>query len=170
MPSVLVVCYSSTGTSRRLAQLLCSQRGWPLGEIRDLRHRSALTCVLDSLLRRHPGIRYEGPRPSEFQRVLLISPIWMHRLCGPMRSFIVQFRNDLQQVAVACTMGSGGASNAFAEVGHILGHRPIACATFLQREVDDGSCTARLLEFGEALWLSAPEGTGPGRTQPAAVL
>lgn len=45
--------------------------------------------VLDSLLRRRPGIRYQGPDPADFRAVVLVSPIWMYRLAGPMRSFVV---------------------------------------------------------------------------------
>lgn len=151
MARVLVICYSYTGTARRAAQLLCSHHGWPLGEVHDAAPRGTLRCVLDSLLRRRPAIRYEGPEPRAFDTVVLVAPIWMYRLAGPMRTFVAHHRDQLQRVAVLATMNSGGASNAFAEVAQLLGHAPVASAAFLQREIDDGSGTSRLLDVGDAL-------------------
>ena len=155
MDTILLVCYSYTGTTRRVAELLASHHGWPLGQVSDAKPRAGglgtLRCVLDALLHRHPPIRYEGPDPGDFRTVVLLAPVWMYGLAGPMRSFIVQHREALRRVAVICTMGSGGGSNALSHVARLLGHAPIASACFLQREVDDGSCTSRVLAFGQTL-------------------
>lgn len=155
MDSILVVCYSYTGTARRLAQLLCSHHGWPLGEVIEEHPRGAaagtLRCVLDSLLRRHPAVRYEGPDPDDFHTVVLVSPIWMYRLAGPMRSFVAARREALRRVAVILTMGAGGASNAVAEISHVLGHAPILVGAYTAQEIEIGSGTARLLAFGDEL-------------------
>ena len=151
MDSIMVVCYSHTGTSRRAAQLLASHHGWPLGEIRDVGRRGTLRCVVESLLRRRPAIRYEGPAPGDFRTVVLVAPIWVWQLAAPMRSFVAEHGAQLRRVAAVVTMGSEGASNAFAEIAHLLGHPPIASAAFLQREIEDGSATERLLAFGDQL-------------------
>ena len=152
MDSILVVCYSYTGISRRAAQLLCSHHGWPLGEITEFRRRGTWGCVLDSLLRRRPEIRYHGPHPADFRTVVLVAPIWMYRLAGPMRSFVVREKDSLRRVAVVSTMNSGGASNAVGEIAHLLGHGVVIdAAAFKARQIEDGSGTARLLAFGDAL-------------------
>lgn len=143
MDKILVVFYSYTGTSRRLVQLLCSQLDWPSGEIVEERARSGasgtLRCVADSLLRRQPRIRYQGPDPRGFGTVVLVSPIWAYRLASPMRSFVADRRDDLQQIAVVSVMGGSGAPNAVAEIGHLLGRAPSLGTAFTTREVDDGS-------------------------------
>lgn len=162
MDTILLVCYSYTGTTRRVAELLASHNGWPLGQVSDAKPRAGgsgtLRCVAESLLRRRPPIRYEGPDPADFRTVVLLAPVWMYSLASPMRSFIAQHREALRRVAVICTMASGGGSNALGEVARLLGHAPIASACYLQRQVDDGSCTSRLLGFGQALQ--------PGKTPP----
>lgn len=152
MDSILVVCYSYTGISRRAAELLCSHHGWPLGNIAEAEPgRGTWRCVLDSWLRRHPEIRYQGPDPADFHTVVLVAPIWMYRLAGPMRSFVAREKESLRRVAVISTMNSGGASNAVAEIAHLLGHDVIHAAAFTAREIEDGSGTGRLLAFGDAL-------------------
>lgn len=165
MDSILVVCYSYTGVSRRAAQLLCSHHGWPLGEISDIKPRGTWRCMLDSLLRRQPEIRYQGPDPADFRTVVLVSPIWMYRLAGPMRSFVAHEGEDLRRVAVVSTMNSGGASNAVGEIAHLLGHGVIDAAAFTAREIEDGSGTARLLAFGDGL---QPGSTASQPARPAA--
>lgn len=151
MDSMLVICYSYTGTSRRAAQVLGSQHGWPLGEVIDPAPRSTLRCVLDSLLHRRPPVVYEGPDPGDFRTVVLVAPVWMYRLAGPMRSFVAKHRERLPRVAFIATQGSGGATRACSEIARILGRAPIASTAFLQREIDDGSGITRLLAFGDAL-------------------
>ncbi len=150
MDSILVVHYSLSGVSRRVAQLLASHHGWPLGTIEDRRPRVGLRgtwrCVLDSLLDRQPRIRYRGPVPEEFRTVVLVAPIWMYRLAAPMRSFLHEHR--LRRVAVVVTMGSAGASNAFAEVHRITGKAPVATLALTAHEVESGSGTGRLIEMG----------------------
>ncbi|HVZ42852.1 MAG TPA: flavodoxin [Ramlibacter sp.] len=167
MDSILVVCYSYSGVTRRAAQLIASHHGWPLAEIRDRRPgRDWWRCVFDSLLRRHPRIDYDGPSPGDFRTVVLMAPIWAWRLAGPMRSFIAAHRESLSRFAMVTTMGSGGASNAVGEASRILGHAPIATVAFTQRALEDGSATARLLAFGDDL---LPPSTAARTTQSAAI-
>lgn len=155
MDSILVVFYSATGTTRKAAQLLAGSHGWALGEILDEKPRTGATgylrSVLDSMLGRHPAIRYEGPDPADFHTVVLMSPVWVYRLCGPMRSFIASHRDSLHRVAVASTMGSAGASNALLEISRQLGQHPVLADAFTAREISDGSATQRLLDFADRL-------------------
>ena len=153
MDKILVVFYSYTGTCRLLAELMCAQLGWPRGQVVETRSRAGamgtLRCVLDSLLRRRPLIRYEGPDPSQYEAVVLVSPIWIYGLAAPMRSFVA--KADLPRVAVVSVMGREGASNAVAEIDRLLGHAPLVATAFTTREVDDGSCASRLQAFARAL-------------------
>ena len=158
MNNVLVIVYSCTGTSRRVAELLCSQQRWPMAEIFDVHPRSGAMgnwrCLLDSFFRRQPAIRYDGPPPCDFDAVVLVSPIWMLQLAGPMRSFVARQRDRLPDVAVLSVMGGQGAPNAAAEVGKLLARAPILSSAVTVREVDDGSCTGRLQAFGTALRIA----------------
>lgn len=155
MNNVLVIVYSYTGTSRRVAELLCSQQGWPMAEITDARPRGGALgnwrCMLDSFFRLQPAIGYDGPPPSDFDAVVLVSPIWMLKLAGPMRSFVARQRDRLPDVAVLSVMGGQGALNAAAEIGKLLGREPLLSSSVTMREVDDGSCAGRLKAFGTAV-------------------
>lgn len=155
MRTVLVIFHSRGGTSRRAARLLAAQQAWPTGEVVEERPRSGiggtLACVIDSLLRRHPPVRYVGPDPGDFDLVVLVSPIWAWRLSGPMRSFASAHGRRLRSYAVLSTMGAGGAANAEAELRRLTGRSPVLCAAVLARHVEDGSCATTLEAFGDTL-------------------
>jgi flavodoxin len=171
----LIVAYSNTGTCRRVADLLASKLQWPRGEISEHRSRTGaagiLRCVADSLLRRHPEIRYEGPDPRGFDMVVLIAPIWLYRLAGPMRSFVRDHASGLKRVAVISVMGGQGATNAFSEIDQILGRPPVLSTSFTAREVDDGSYSPGLEAFGSAVRDNATkeEAIRPTTLSPSAV-
>lgn len=155
MAKILVVYYSYTGSSRTVAELLCSQQGWQLAAIEETRPRrgawGSWRCLLDSFFRRCPEIREDGLSPIGFDAVVLVSPIWALRLAGPMRTFVARWRNLLPRVCVVSIMGGRGAANAVAEIGRITGRTPVLSTAFTLREVDDGSLAARLQAFGTAL-------------------
>lgn len=155
MTDILVVFYSYTGVSRRVAQLLSSHHGFSLGEIHEVKHRAGalggLRCVLDSLLGRHPAIRYEGPDPADCRAVVIVSPIWAYQMAGPMRSFLREYKSRIHRYAQVTVMNAAGASNAVAEAARLMGSAPVMTGEFLSRRIEDGTGTGDLLEFGDAL-------------------
>jgi len=158
MSKILVVTYSFTGTGSRLSELLCRSRGWAAAQVVEVRPRRSLAtlrCVVDSLLRLRPPIRYDGPDPSGFDVVVLVAPIWLYRLASPVRSFVAEYRNLMRNVAVITLMGGKGGQNAAAEVGHLLGRPPLMSAVFTMGEVDNGSYASRLEAFGLAIESAA---------------
>ncbi|QEI05823.1 flavodoxin [Pigmentiphaga aceris] len=158
MSKILIVMYSRTGTCRGLATRLSRQQGWPLGEISDAdaspsraSKRGTWQCLLDSWRRREPPIRYDGPRPAEFDIVVTVSPIWLYRLAGPMRSFLAEHRVQLRQLAVVSVMGKRGAPNALAEITRLTNRRPVAELAIAKHELDEESVDRKLTPFATKL-------------------
>ena len=159
MGSTLIVYYTYTGNSRQLAHLLAAQHRWPVGEVIEKRPRNGLgyvRCILDSVFRRRPAVRYEGPDPSNFETVVLVAPVWMQQLAGPMRSFVSEQRSHIGRVAVLMTMGARGGSNAVAEIGRLLDRDPVVSEVVTAREVEDGSCAQAVDAFGASVDRAKP--------------
>jgi hypothetical protein len=149
---VLAVSYSYTGRCRKLRQALAARLGWAEGEITDrYPGRAAWRCILDSLLRRKPRIRYTGPALDSFDAVVLIAPIWAQKLASPMRTFVSNPRPQAPMVALVSVMGGGGAPDALTEVTRLLGQAPAVFASFTQREVDDGSFAEHIEALSRSL-------------------
>ena len=113
MSEILVISYSNTGTSRRLAQMLCQQQGWPMAEISEVQPRCGfsgqLSCLLDSWMRRRPPIFYMGPPPNEYDAVVLVAPVWSWRLAGPVRSFLKLMNEQLPDLVMVSVTQNPGA-------------------------------------------------------------
>lgn len=155
MSEILVISYSNTGTSRRLAQLLCKQQGWPMAEISEVDPRSGLPgrlrCLLDSRLRRRPLICYTGPLPNAYDAVVLVAPVWSSRLAGPVRSFVKLMCEQLPDLAIISVTQDWDAPDVIAELGLLMGCFPVLSTTFTPNEVNDGRCAGRLQAFGKAI-------------------
>ena len=168
MRQVLVVVYSYTGTSRRVAQRLAAELASPIGEAVDGKPRSGwLRCVLDSVFRRRPAIRYAGPDLARFDTVVLVAPIWVEGLAAPMRTFVADHAAELREFAIVSVMGSKGAPNAVAEISRLTGRRPLLHAAFKRREIEDGSAEARIGVFARA--VERVQGAAPTSVPDAAL-
>ena len=153
MSEILVISYSNTGTSRRLAQMLCKQQGWPMAEISELQPRyglsGQLSCLLDSWMRRLPSISYTGPPPNEYDAIVLVAPVWSWRLAGPVRSFLKLMSKQLPDIAMISVTQSLEALDVIAELSSLIGYFPVSSTTFTPEEVNDESCLTRLNIFGK---------------------
>jgi hypothetical protein len=151
MSEILVISYSDTETSRRLAQILCKQQGWPMAEISEVHPRCGfsgqISCLLDSWMHRRPSICYSGPPPNEYDAVVLVSPVWSWRLAGPVRSFIKLMNEQLPDLAMISVAKSWKAGNVIAEISSLTGYSPVSSATFTPDEVNNESCLERLQIF-----------------------
>src|SRR5690606_41897132 len=87
MHNILLVCYSRTGNTRLVADELVQITGCRLGLIHDLRPRTGISgdwrCMFDGWLRTRPAYRYEGPKPEDFEHIVLLTPVWMRGLAAP---------------------------------------------------------------------------------------
>ncbi len=153
MSEILVISYSNTGASRRLAQMLCNQQGWPMAEISEVKPRCGLSgqlsCLLDSWLRRRPSIFYTGPPPNEYDAVVLVAPVWAWRLAGPVRSFLKLMSEQLPDLALISVTPSIEIFDVIAELASLTGSSPVLSTTFTPDEINNESCWARLRIFGK---------------------
>lgn len=158
MSEILVISYSNTGTSRRLAQMLCQQQGWPMAEISEVHPRCGfsgqLNCLLDSWMRRRPSISYTGPPPNEYDAVVLVAPVWSWRLAGPVRSFVKLMNEQLPDIAMISVAESLETRSVISEISSLMGYCPVSNTTFTPDEINDGRCLERLQIFGKETELA----------------
>ena len=155
MDSILVVVYSETGLARQVARQLNAERGWPVGEIHDLRSHpetpGVLRPLLDSLLHRDAPIAYQGPDPGDFRTVVIVTPMLAGRVPAAMRAFLSHHREQLRRVAIVSILKSDDAVSAVPEVAQLLGHAPIHNATFTAAELEGEGGAGHVRDFGDFL-------------------
>ncbi len=147
----LVVYFSRTGHTRQLAEEIAGRCGADVDEIRESRSRRGLWGYLQSgweaLHRAAPPVRPAGKAPSEYELVVIGTPVWNFSLAGPVRSYARQHAGEFKRVAFFCTEGGSGDARAFAELSEICGKAPLATVAVTEKQLPASAHAAPVEQF-----------------------
>jgi flavodoxin len=152
---VLVVYYSRTGATRRLAEALANALQADIEPITDRENRSGifgyLRSVAESLQKRGASITPMNTDPASYDLVVVGTPVWAWSVSSPVRSYLAAYRGHLPDIAFFCTMGGRGSERAFEEMQAIAGKASRANYALTAREVASETYGAHLAQFLEQL-------------------
>ncbi len=155
MSKALIVFYSNTGHTRRIAEAIAALGNWPTAEIRDVTsHRGVwgnLRCVIESILKIKPRIEFDAPVLSSFDLIIIGTPVWVGRIASPVRSFLSLHVHSLQRVAFFCTCGSTQPGTVFDQLSEASGKTPVSTMVISDNDLKAGAYQAKLSEFVTAL-------------------
>ncbi len=137
---VLVVYYSRTGYTERVAHSLARRLNADLESIGSDPRPGALgylRCALEALLKVPTAIRATRHDPAAYGLVLIGGPVWFWSLSSPVRSYLMQRRRRLPQLAFFCTMGGSGAQRVFDAMTTLAGKRPLATLALTDRDIEE---------------------------------
>jgi flavodoxin len=151
----LVVFYSRSGTTRRIAEALAAALKCDLEEITEPKPRTGFLGYIRSLLearRKRPSIIAPKKHDvSSYDLVVIGTPVWAWSLSSPVRAYLMATASQLPEVAFFCTFGARGIESSFAQMTATVGKKPRAVCAITQREALSGSHVERLLAFAKAL-------------------
>ena len=151
----LVVFYSRSGTTRRIAEALSGALKCDVEEITEPKPRTGFLGYIRSLLearRRHPSII--APKRHDvlsYDLVIIGTPVWAWSLSSPVRAYLMATASQLPEVAFFCTLGGSGSESTFAQMTAIVGKKPRAVCAITERDVLSGRHFDRLSAFEKAL-------------------
>jgi menaquinone-dependent protoporphyrinogen IX oxidase len=159
---VLVVYFSRSGNTRRLAEHLARELDGTAAPIQEPRSRGGFLGYQRSLFQAVAGrdaeIRRLREAPRDYDLVLIGTPIWGWHLSSPVRAFARQNAKAIRRAAFFCTMGGAGDRGAFAELERILGRKPAATLALTEAEVarmSSESTQAKMVAFVRLLRAGA---------------
>lgn len=151
----LVVFYSQSGTTRRIAEALSRALKCDLEEITEPKQRTGFLGYIRSLLEARRGrpaiIAPKKHDVSSYDLVVIGTPVWAWSLSSPVRAYLMATASQLPEVAFFCTLGASGSERTFAQMSAIVGKKPRAVCAITQRETLSGSYFDRLSTFAKAL-------------------
>jgi len=122
---ILIVYYSRTGTTKKVADALAEKLGAEVEEIKDTVDRAGAKGYLlsgrDAALKRRAALKPFGKNPADFDLVIIGTPIWAWTVSTPVRTFLDEHKDEFKKVAFFCTMGGSGLEGAAKEVAKITG-------------------------------------------------
>jgi flavodoxin len=148
----LVVYYSRTGKTKRVAEAIAKNLGADLEEIRDTKSRRGLFGFLRSGregMREVPG-KIEQPKldPSRYDLVVLGAPVWGSALASPLRGYLVGRAKTLpQKVAFFCTQGGEDPGRTFAQLETLCGRKPVATLSLRSEHTSGDALTQAVNRF-----------------------
>jgi flavodoxin len=129
-PRVLLVYYSRSGVTKRLAQIIEQQLECDIEELTDTRDRSGVIGYLRSVVDALNGslTRLEPTRndPSDYDLIVIGTPVWMWRVSSPVRTYITENAARFRNVAFFLTYFTSGSSRVHRQLADICGRQPVA--------------------------------------------
>jgi flavodoxin len=126
----LVVFYSRTGTTKKVAEDIAKLLNADKEEIIDLRNREGaigwLASGRDAMKKKLTEIRATKKDPKKYDLVVIGTPIWAGNLPPATRMYTHCNKDKFGRVACFCTMGGDNPGKVFSELKKITGKNPIA--------------------------------------------
>jgi len=105
----VVVSYSYTGNNEALAAAVATSLSAEHVKITEAKPRTMGTIIGDMIFGRAPKAQPSPDVLAQYERVILMGPVWMGKVASPLRAYLKAIKKQPQPYAFACI--SGGALN-----------------------------------------------------------
>jgi menaquinone-dependent protoporphyrinogen IX oxidase len=92
---ILIIYFSFSGNNRLLAEHLSKRLNCDAFPILEKKRRTIITIFLDMLFGREPKIKDLECVVSNYDRIVLVAPIWDSKLANPIKSLIKKEKDAL---------------------------------------------------------------------------
>ena len=162
----LVVYYSRTGNTRKVAEAIAGELKCDIEEIIDLKDRSGALGYMksgkDATLKNLTEIRDIEKNPGDYATIIIGTPVWAWTMSTAVRTYITRFSDRFKSVAFFCTMGGSGDKGTFEAMEELCGKHPIMTLAILQSEIEKDSYRDKVKYFAGKI-LKNKQGDSDGR-------
>ena len=154
MKDILVVYFSRSGYTQRIAEHLARATGADCEAIREARPRTGLLgywrSAREALRATAIGLEPSRLQPRDYGLVVIGTPVWAGNVSSPVRAWIARHRTELPRVALFCTQGGSGGPKVLQRMAGLCDRTPVATACFDDAQIDGGQYLARADAFAGA--------------------
>ena len=147
----LVVFYSKTGITKEIAVHISEELDCDIEEIFDVKSRKGILgyikSSIESAFRKTPKIKETKVDPSDYDLVIIGTPVWAGNMASPVRTYLSNNNDKLNRVAFFCTMRSRGSKRTFLEMERLSEFNPLACLALTDKEIKQEKHIKKVKEF-----------------------
>ncbi len=147
----LVVFYSWSGNTKKLAREISGVLRCDAEEIQDVKPRKGLWSFfisgMEAVLKKCPPIKEPHFNPEDYDTVILGTPVWGSTISSPVRSYLRQKAGSIKKVALFCVSGIAGQKSVAREVEKICGLAPLAFLNLTEKDLRSEEYKIKLKEF-----------------------
>lgn len=157
MVKTLVVYYSRTGTTKKVAEEIAKAMNSDIEEIIDKTDRNGpigwLKSGKDAMRKKITVINEITKSPANYDLIVIGSPLWAGSVTPAIRTYMTQQKQILfeKKVAFFSTMGSPNPGKIFIQMEELYGKKPVSNLSLRTKEVTDGSFIEKMKKFIEDL-------------------
>jgi flavodoxin len=138
---VLVVYYSRSGRTRKVAKAFADKYNAVSEEIVEKVNRKGILGLIksgrDSVKGKATEIGVCKNNPSDYDLVIIGSPVWASRITPAVRSYIKLYKASFKNVAFFCTEGGNGAEKVMENMADLCGLSPEFKYEFTNKDLKD---------------------------------
>ena len=155
MKTCLVVFYSRTGITQKVANEIAKAADCDLEQIRDVKPRTGWLGYLRSgyeVMTEHlPAIQPVLRNPADYDLVILGTPVWVDNISAPMRRYIADNKNRFNRIATFCTMGGSQGNQALSTMAKLCEKQPIAQLSLNDKQIESQQHLDQVANFVKSL-------------------
>lgn len=144
---ILVIYYSRTGNTRKVAEEIAGNLKADLCEIKTKsRYKGIFGYIragFQAVFNKKPGISLDK-NSHNYDLIIIGTPNWGSRMASPVRSFMSN--REFKKVAFFCTQGGSGAEKLLDGMEKLT-KKPIAKFFVNERDIKDNSYKQKVSEF-----------------------
>jgi flavodoxin len=138
---ILVVYFSKTGHTERVARDIAAATGADIERIQDKKDRSGCIGLFAAARdgRKENSTEIEPARndPSKYDLVIIGSPVWAWNMTPATRTYVEQNRSKLKEVAFFITAGSTKADEVEPYMEKLCGRKMMCCFGLVEDELEN---------------------------------
>jgi flavodoxin len=146
----LVVSYSRTGLTAKVAEAIAKELGCQHDEIRDTIIRAGplgfLRSGFEAAMKVCPVISVKKD-PARYDLVVIGTPVWAGTMSSPVRTYLDDNNARFKKVAFFCTSGNGNGEKIFAEMAGLGWKKPMATLALFSKDVATGNFGENVKKF-----------------------
>jgi flavodoxin len=147
----LIVYFSRTGRTRKVAEAIQALTGFDMEEIKEAKGRSGpigwLKSGMESTRKMLPQIEALQHDQASYDLVVIGTPIWASNMSSPVRAYVTKHGHDARSVALFCTGDGDNPEKAFVPLTELLGKEPIATMGLIGERREGEAATQRIEAF-----------------------
>lgn len=161
---ILVVFFSRTGTTKKVAETISNILGSDLEELFDTKKRAGalgwLQSGRDTLTKKLTIIKPPKKDPGSYDVVIIGTPVWNSTLSTPIRTYITQYKQSFKQIAFFITHSYESKNTALEEMEVLCDRKPMAELILKRKqEVKTATYLDKAKQFADVIIKQTNEST-----------
>ena len=151
----LIIYYSRTGNTKKVASYIAQRMGCDIEEIVDMKVRRGLIGYLiggkDAATKKLTEIKELQKDLSAYDAVIIGTPVWAFTMTPAIRTYLHNNKEKFRNVAFFCTEIGTGGKKTFTHMEAVCGKKPKSVLEITEKEVKKDTYMQKVQEFIERI-------------------